>query len=56
MGEWAVGLPSVGIPRAHHHPEINGQGQVFSEAVWTLGQVGPNHVGLGGESVGLQAL
>ena len=29
---------------------------MLSEAGWTLGQVGPHHVGLGGESVGLQAL
>ena len=42
-----------------HHLELNGQSQVLSwdtEAMWPLGQVGPHHVRLGGESVGLQAL
>lgn len=39
--------------------EPNGQGPGLPqdpESLWTLGQVGPHHVRLGGESVGLQAL
>lgn len=56
MGKWAAGTAQHRVPWVHQHPELNGQGQVLSEAGWTLGQVGPHHVGLGGESVGLQAL
>ena len=60
VGKWAAGAAqlrdSLGLD---HHLDLKGQGQVLSqdtEAMWTLGQVGPHHIRLGGESVGLQAL
>lgn len=60
VGTWAVGAAQLRDSLdSSHHPEVEGQGLVFSrdtEATWTLGQVGPHHIRLAGEPVGLQAL